>query len=78
MSTARVDRLLKLPVYARAGVGWCWFLDPLAETVEVFHLSDAAPRLVATAHQQVDARLPPFDAVPIDVSAWWASAARPG
>ena len=37
-STQRADRLLKLPFYARAGVGHVWLVDPVNETLEVFAL----------------------------------------
>src|SRR5689334_10535989 len=34
-STARVDRVRKLPTYARAGVSHAWILDPTLRTLEV-------------------------------------------
>ncbi|HTS71974.1 MAG TPA: Uma2 family endonuclease [Terriglobia bacterium] len=37
-STTAHDRIIKLPIYAEAGVGEVWFIDPQASTVEVFKL----------------------------------------
>ena len=34
-STSTIDRTRKLPVYARAGVGYVWLVDPIAGTTEV-------------------------------------------
>jgi Uma2 family endonuclease len=35
-STARIDRVVKLPIYARAGVSWAWLADPIQRTLEVY------------------------------------------
>ena len=37
-STARDDRVVKMPIYARAGVGHIWLLDPELRTLEVYAL----------------------------------------
>ena len=37
-STARLDRVRKLPVYAEHLVGHVWLVDPLAQSLEVFVL----------------------------------------
>lgn len=37
-STAAHDRATKLPLYAEAGVGEMWIVDPQAETVEILKL----------------------------------------
>ncbi|MCB9675676.1 MAG: Uma2 family endonuclease [Alphaproteobacteria bacterium] len=70
-STARLDRGVKLDVYAQAGIPWVWLVDPDAKLVEVFRLVDGAWVRHAVAHDQRDAALPPFDAVPLDVSELW-------
>ena len=70
-TTARDDRVLKLPSYASSGVPWVWLVDPILHTIEVFETDPKGkPTLVLTAKEN-DARvLPPFDEV-IDVSGWW-------
>ena len=35
-STAALDRIEKMPVYASNGVAWAWLIDPLLQTLEVF------------------------------------------
>ena len=37
-STARIDRVDKLPIYAGHGVGHAWPVDPEARTLEVLAL----------------------------------------
>jgi Uma2 family endonuclease len=37
-STAAHDRATKLPLYAEAGVGEVWIIDPQAKTVEILKL----------------------------------------
>jgi Uma2 family endonuclease len=34
-ATARKDRIVKMPVYARYGVAWLWLVDPLQFTLPV-------------------------------------------
>ena len=44
VSTARKDRVVKMPVYARHGVPYLWLVDPLAHTLEAFALMKDAGR----------------------------------
>jgi Uma2 family endonuclease len=69
-SSARVDRAQKVRIYARHRVPWVWLVDPLARTVEVLTLDDGRYVLtVASADEKV--RLPPFDAIELELSALW-------
>lgn len=70
-STARLDRVLKLPIYARHGVGHVWLVDPSAQTLEVFALDGATYRLLATHGGDVLVEAPPFDAEPLDLAPLW-------
>jgi Uma2 family endonuclease len=71
-STARLERLQKLPVYAAAGVEHVWLVDPLARTVEVYRRQGETWLLVTIADgAQTEARLEPFEAVVLDLTAWW-------
>lgn len=70
--TERVDRMLKLPIYAREGVGHAWLVNPVEQTVEVFVLETGGWRLVTVAGAGAEVPLPPFDAVPMDLDALWA------
>lgn len=70
-STARVDRADKLPIYAAHGVGHAWLVDPEAQTLEVFALSDGHWRLECVYQQEDQVRAPPFDALSFGLAALW-------
>lgn len=70
-STAYLDRRRKLPVYAQAGVPHVWLVDPLAQSLEVFALDGTTFRLAAVVGTDERARLPPFDAIELDLALLW-------
>lgn len=70
-STARFDRIKKLGVYAREGVGHAWLVDPALETLEVFRLHEGRWLLVLSAGGTDTVRAEPFDAVEIDLAGLW-------
>ncbi len=65
------DRVRKMPIYAREGVGYAWLVDPLERLVEVYRLVDGAWLLLASHEGDAPARLAPFDALELDLSRWW-------
>jgi Uma2 family endonuclease len=69
-TTAVSDVRVKLPVYAEAGVGYIWMVDPEVRLVQVFVPESSRPSLLATASDEDATRLPPCD---LDVSPrrWW-------
>ncbi len=70
-SSARHDRIVKLDLYARAGVPHVWLVDPDAELLEAFRLEAGRwVRLGAFAGRE-KVRVEPFDAVELDMSLWW-------
>ncbi|MBK6529516.1 MAG: Uma2 family endonuclease [Deltaproteobacteria bacterium] len=69
-STARIDRLKKLPRYLASGVGHVWLVDPSLRLVEVFAGSDGVPVRVAAGGDTEVLALPPFDGV-FDLAPWW-------
>ena len=71
-STARLDRLHKLPRYAEAGVAHAWLVDPIARTVEVLQLEGGRWVLLGTHGDETEpVRIPPFSEIAIDLSRWW-------
>jgi Uma2 family endonuclease len=76
-STARVDRVLKLPIYAREGVKHIWLVDPAARTLEVFRLDGGGWRLLG-AHGGADCvRAEPFEALELDLLLLWGEEREP-
>ncbi|MGU3544080.1 Uma2 family endonuclease [Methylobacterium sp. A52T] len=63
-STIRLDRGRKRRIYAEAGIGHLWLLDPAAGVLEGFALADGRWVLLATIQRGETVALPPFDAVP--------------
>jgi Uma2 family endonuclease len=70
-STEAIDRREKLAVYAAAGVGHVWLVNPLLQTLEVLRLESTRWALVATYEGDAQARAEPFDAVELALRALW-------
>ena len=76
-STARLDRVRKMRVYARAGVGYMWILDPIARTLETYRLEDRNWVVIATHAGDDAVRAEPFDAQPLTMRRWWLDPTPP-
>jgi len=76
--TGHLDRVRKMPAYARDEVGHLWLVDPLARTLEVYRLADAHWVLQNSHGDTERVRAEPFDAIEIDLSRWWLGAVRRG
>jgi Uma2 family endonuclease len=70
-STARTDRVRKVPAYAREGVRHLWLIDPLQQTLEVYRLEGPHWILVGTHGGAETVRAEPFDALDLEMSRWW-------
>lgn len=70
-STGRLDRVRKMPVYARAGVASLWLVDPLARTLETYRLEGGRWSLLASFGGDEIVRAEPFDAIEIPLAGWW-------
>ena len=70
-STARIDRVRKMPIYARAGVGHVWLVDPRIRILEVFRLEEGRWVLIGQYEGDAAIRAEPFDAVELDMGQWW-------
>lgn len=68
-STARTDRVEKMPLYAQHGVGHLWLVDPLNETLEVYRREGNLWVVASTHGAEEQARPEPFGAVPFDLAA---------
>ena len=70
-STRRHDLLVKKPYYARVGVPHHWLIDLEARTVTAYRLASGRWMELGVFGDEGDARIEPFDAVPLDVGSWW-------
>jgi Uma2 family endonuclease len=71
-STAQMDRVDKLPIYARSEVGHAWVVDPEAQTLEVFALREGYWLLEAAFKANDEVCAPPFEAVRFGLGGLWA------
>jgi Uma2 family endonuclease len=71
-STEKLDREVKMPVYAREGVRHAWLLDPVARTLEAYELAHDRRWHRAAIHRGRDVvRVPPFEAVELELALLW-------
>lgn len=71
-STEKLDRKKKLPVYAAAGVGHVWLIQPRIRTLEVLRLHAGKWLEVGFYCDDEKVCAEPFDAVELDLSRlWW-------
>lgn len=70
-STALLDRIRKMRVYAREGVGHVWLVDPAARTLEAFRLEGEAWTRLGAWGGSERCHVPPFDSAALDLSTLW-------
>lgn len=71
-STQALDRTDKLTVYAEFGVGHCWYVDPLARTLEVLALTSGKWTIQATFRDDDTVAAPPFEVHSFALDVLWA------
>ena len=70
-STARVDRVRKMPLYAAHGIPHLWLIDPFAKTLEVFRLQSGKWVMLAAFAEDDKVRTEPFQEIEIDLANLW-------
>jgi Uma2 family endonuclease len=70
-STERLDRVHKLRLYARAGVGHAWIVNPLARTLEIYRRDPAGWTLAAAHGGEEAVRAEPFDVIELKLARLW-------
>lgn len=71
-STQALDRTDKPAVYAAFGVKHCWYIDPLARTLEVLSLTAEGKWLVEATFKNDDAvAAPPFEVHTFGLDVLW-------
>jgi Uma2 family endonuclease len=76
-STQKIDRTDKLAIYAEFGVKHCWYVDPLAKTLEVFALTGDKWLLAATFKNDDPVTAPPFEVHTFPLNVLWAPDSTP-
>lgn len=70
-TTRRHNLLVKRPYYARVGVPWLWMVDVEGFALSVQRLENGRWVDAGTFGDERDARAQPFEAIALDVRAWW-------
>lgn len=70
-STRELDLGGKQVVYARAGVGYHWFVDPDAHTLEAYQLHGTEWVLIDRRYEDASVSLPPFEAIRFSLADLW-------
>jgi len=70
-STAKTDRVVKMPVYARYGVPYLWLVDPLAHTLEAFALHGGRWTVIGLFQEQDSVTVEPFIEIALELGGLW-------
>ena len=70
-SSARQDRIAKLPFYASYGIACAWLVDPEARTLEIYQLSQGHWMLIAALQDDAPVRVAPYAAVEFCLADLW-------
>lgn len=70
-STARTDKVRKMPLYARYSVPYAWLLDPIGRTLEVFGLESGKWTVLGSFGGDDTARAEPFQEAAIELGNLW-------
>lgn len=70
-SAEALDRSVKMPRYAQAGVSFAWLIDPRAQSLEVYQIRDGSWHLHSQFQRDAAVRAVPFDEAEIELAALW-------
>jgi Uma2 family endonuclease len=71
-STASIDRVKKLAIYAREQVTYAWLVDPAVRTLEVLRLEAGRWTILATHAGSEVVRAEPFADTDLELASLWA------
>lgn len=75
-STERLDRMIKLDIYAREAVGHAWLVNPIARTLEVYRLESGNWVRVGTYGDDQIVHADPFHVLGLDLLVLWGDERR--
>lgn len=70
-STARADKVLKMPIYAQYQVHYLWLVDPMARTLDAFRLESGNWVLLASFAENDKVRIEPFEEIELALENLW-------
>ena len=70
-STRAIDLGPKRRIYAAYGIGYLWYVDPIAKSLEVFQRQNESWLLTHTFIDQEIVSAPPFDAISFPLGQLW-------
>jgi Uma2 family endonuclease len=70
-STDALDRSLKMPRYAEAGITHAWLIEPVGQSLEVYERRQGGFHLVAQHRGAELVRAVPFADLPLELGALW-------
>jgi Uma2 family endonuclease len=76
-SSARLDRVQKVALYARERVSHYWLLHPVERTLQVLRLDGDSYRIAASFDGDQKVRAEPFEAIELDLSLLWMPGEEP-
>jgi Uma2 family endonuclease len=76
-TTRRHDLLIKMPYYAKIGVAYHWLVDLEGRAVTAQRLESGRWVTIGVYGDETEARIEPFDVVPLDVASWWPPEPQP-
>ncbi|MEL6621381.1 MAG: Uma2 family endonuclease [Pseudomonadota bacterium] len=74
-STQQIDRTDKLSIYASFGVAHAWYIDPLAQTLEVLERDGSTYKIARTFKNSDNVCAPPFEAHTFCLANLWLPSA---
>ena len=77
-STAKMDRVEKLPVYARESVRHVWLLDPIQRMLEVFRMDEGRYTLLGAYKDDDVVTAEPFEVFALELAVLWADVVQAG
>ncbi len=69
--TMRIDRIIKMPIFAHHGVSFLWMINPFIKIFETFRLESGLWLLLNTFMENDKVRAEPFEKIEIDLKYLW-------
>lgn len=70
-STSRIDRIVKMPIYAELEVNYLWLIDPVLQTLEAFELKNKHWVLMGSFADNTTLSIAPFAEHTFSLSVLW-------